>query len=149
MNGLNKKQEMFAQLYVKSGNMADAYRQAYQSKSNSNTVSSNACRLLKNERVSQRVAELREEASKGAVAEISEIFERLTKIARMETTEEVVVVEGCGDGMSEARVIEKKPSVKDAINAMNSLLKCKGAFKNDVNVNVSVPVIGGEDDIAD
>lgn len=148
MSGLNKKQEMFVQEYVKTGNMAESYRKAYGDK-DVKVLSSNACRLLKNERVSQRVEELRAEASKQAVMDIAEIYQRLTAIARMETQEETVVVEGLGEGVSEARIIKKKPSLKNATDAMNLLLKCKGAFKQSLDVTVSVPVIGGDEELDD
>lgn len=57
---LTQKQENFARLFVELGNQSEAYRQAYETKAGHETVNVNACKLLKNTNVAQRVAELRE-----------------------------------------------------------------------------------------
>jgi phage terminase small subunit len=69
--------------------------------------------------------------------DIQEIQERLTRIARGETIEETVVVEGTGQGFSEARVVQKKVTPKDQVKALELLGKANGMFieKHQVEVN--------------
>ena len=74
--------------------------------------------------------------------------EVLSEIARMQKLEDVVVVEGVDKGVSEARIIRKKNSANDAIKAITQLAKMQGVAEN-INVNVSVPVFGGEENLED
>jgi phage terminase small subunit len=73
--------------------------------------------------------------------------EVLTSIIRQELEEEVIVVEGCGDGISEAVTKTKKPSTRDAIKAIETLAKMQGIFDTKANVNLVIPVFGGEEDL--
>lgn len=83
------------------------------------------------------------------IAGIREIQERLTAILRGELQEEQVVVEGCGDGVSEASVIKRQPQLKDVIKAAETLGKMQGAFDTKANINIVVPVFGGEEGLED
>jgi phage terminase small subunit len=65
----------------------------------------------------------------------------------MQTKEEVVVVEGCGDGYSEATTVEKKPSLKDVIKAVDTLARMQGVYDNKTTLNICIPVFGGEEDL--
>ena len=145
----NLKWECFCLEYAKTANAADAYRKAYKSKSNNQVLSQSASRLLKNEKIQARLAELHEEMASEKIAGAREIQERLTAILRMAQQEEQIVVEGCGDGVSEARIVKRKPQLKDAIKAGEVLAKMQGAFDSSVKVNVVVPVIGGDDELED
>ena len=82
------------------------------------------------------------------IANASEVQKRLTEILRMEETEDTVVVE-MEKGVSKARIIQRRPALKDVISAGTTLAKMQGAFDSSVNVNVVVPVIGGDDDLED
>lgn len=57
---LTQKQENFCRLFVELGNQSEAYRQAYETKAGYEVVNVNACKLLKVDKVSLRVKELRE-----------------------------------------------------------------------------------------
>jgi phage terminase small subunit len=109
----------------------------------------NARRLLQNDSIQARLAELAEEMATDKIADIREIHEYLTSVIRGETTEDVVVTEGCGDGVSEATIIQVRTSNKDRIKAATELAKMKGAYDNKLNVTVTVPVFGGEDRLED
>ena len=75
--------------------------------------------------------------------------EVLTSIIRGELQEEVIVVEGCGDGVSQAVTKYKKPSMKDVISAVDKLAKMQGLYNdNNMILNV-VPVFFGEDELED
>ena len=145
----NAKWERFCLEYTKTANAADSYRIAYKSKSSNQVLAQSASRLLKNENIKARLAELHEEMASEKIASAAEVQERLTRILRMEETEDVVVVEGIDKGVSEARIVPKRPQLKDVIKAGETLAKMQGAFDNSVNVNLSVPVFGGAEELED
>lgn len=135
---LTVKQEKFCLEYAKSGNARQAYIKAgYKGKEDA-TTDVNACRLLKNDRVKARLAELAEEAKNDAIADIQEMQEKLTGIIRQQLEEDVIVVENIGDFMSEARKIKKTAAIKDIINAVNTLGKMQGAFVDKVEQTVDM-----------
>lgn len=135
--------------YAKTGNATESYKKAGYKGTDYSTIAVNASRLLKTDKVKARLAELAEEMASEKIANASEVQERLTKILRMEETEDTVVVEGIEKGVSEARIIQRRPALKDVISAGTTLAKMQGAFDSNVNVNVVVPVIGGDDDLED
>ena len=147
---LTVKQEKFCHEYLKTGNARQAYINAGYSFKKESTADVNACRLLKNDKVQARLDELREELEDNAIADIREMQETLTNIIRQAMEEEIVVVEGCGDGVSEAKKVKKKPSIDNVIKAINTLGKMQGAFIDKVKLDGVVPVvIGGSDDLED
>lgn len=137
---LNQKQEKFCLAYAKSGNARQSYLDAgYKCKPE--TADASASQLLKNPKVKARLEELRDKAANDAIADIREIQETLTRILRKEENEEVVVVEGDGDGCSSARKLKKEPALKDIINAATTLAKIQGGFNTNINISGSVPVV--------
>ena len=52
-----------------------------------------------------------------------EVEYRLSKAGRGELKEEVIVVEGVGDGCSEARIVQKHLSVRDQLKALELMGK--------------------------
>ena len=146
---LNPKQEAFCLHYAKTGNATESYKQAgYVCKSDA-VVAASAVRLLNQVKVKARLAELAEMAASEKIAGIREVQERLTAILRMEQMEDQVVVEGCGDGVSEAKIIKRKAQLKDVLKAGELLAKMQGAFDNKLQVEVTVPVFGGEERLED
>ncbi len=147
---LTVKQEKFCHEYLKTGNARQAYINAGYSFGKESTADANACRLLKNDKVKARLDELREEVQTEAIADIREMQKALTDIIRQSMNEEIVVVEGCGDGVSEAKKMNKKPSIDNVIKAINTLGKMQGAFVDKVNIEGAIPVvISGSDDLED
>lgn len=143
---LNHRQEKFCLAYAKSGNARQSYLEAgYQCKPE--VADASASQLLKNPKVQARLAELYKEISSSKIADIREMQEILTRIIRNEEDEEIVVVEGCGDGCSEARRMRKEASLNDRIKAIEKLGKMQGAFVDKLNVDGNIPVVisGGED----
>lgn len=135
---LSVKQEKFCLEYAKSGNQRQAYFNAgYKCKSDE-TADVNASRLLRNAKVQARLAELAEEIKNASIADVVEMQQTLTKIIRQQMTEEVIVVENIGDFMSEARKMDKEPSIKDIINAINTLGKMQGVFVDKVQQEVDM-----------
>ena len=145
---LSMKQEKFCLEYAKSGNQRQAYLLAgYECKSDE-ALDAAASRLLRNVKVKERLAELAEEAKNASIADIVEMQQTLTSIIRKQMTEEVIVVESVGDYMTEARKMDKEPSIKDIINAINTLGKMQGAFiekvQQEVDMDLNIVVDYGD-----
>ncbi|UZP04381.1 terminase small subunit [Clostridium botulinum] len=68
------------------------------------------------------------------IADAKEVMQYLTSVMRNEATEEVVVVEGCGDGCSETRIVKKDMSAKDRNKAAELLGKRYRLFTEKVEV---------------
>jgi len=135
---MTPRQEKFCLEYAASGN---AYHSALNAGYSENYAKGNVNKLLENESVKNRLKELAEKAESEKIADIKEMQEKLTAIIRQSMTEEVIVVEGIGDGCSEARTMEKKPSFKEIISAINTLGKMQGAFTENVNLTVEPVMI--------
>ena len=147
---LSIKQEKFCLEYAKTGNQRQAYLLAgYECKSDE-AADANASRLLRNDKVKARLAELAEEAKNASIADIIEMQQTLTSIIRKQMTEEVIVVESVGDYMTEARKMDKEPSIKDIINAITTLGKMQGAFvekvQQEVDMDLNIVVDYGDDE---
>ena len=68
---------------------------------------------------------------------------------RGEIQEEVIVVEGSGDGYSSARVMTKQISEKDRLKAAELLAKRYGILTDKVKLDVTPIVIRGDDQLED
>lgn len=143
---LNVKQEAFCLHYAKTGNATESYKVAGYSCKSDNAAGASARRLLQNVKIKARLAELSDEIASNKIADIKEIHEYLTSVIRGEITEDVVVTEGCGEGFSEARVVEVRTNNSTRIKAATELAKMKGAYDNKLQVELTVPVFGGEEE---
>jgi phage terminase small subunit len=146
---LNIKQEAFCLHYAKTGNASESYRKAGYKAKSEKAIYANANRLLKNDSVKARLKELAAEMANDKIAGIREVQERLTAILRGEVQEEQIVVEGIGEGCSEARTIKRQPQLKDIIKAGETLAKMQGGFDSKLQVEMTVPVFGGEESLED
>lgn len=146
---LNPKQEAFCLHYAKTGNATESYKVAGYNCKNDAVVAASAVRLLNQVKVKARLKELTDQMATEKIADIREIHEMLTAILRGETTDDVVVTEGCGDGVSEARVVKVRTANAQRIKAATELAKMKGAYDSKLQVELTVPVFGGEDELAD
>lgn len=82
------------------------------------------------------------------IADATEVMEYLTSVLRGQSVSEIVVVEGCGNGYSEARNIDKYPDEREKLKAAELLGKRYSLFKENVNLEGSIPVIiTGEEDL--
>lgn len=142
---LSVKQEMFCLEYAKSGNARQAYKSAgYKCKSDE-AMDANASRLLRNDKVKARLAELAEEVKTSRIADIREMQEVLTDIIRQQMEEEVIVC----DPVDGACTMKKKAALKEIISAINTLGKMQGAFVDNIKVDVKPVVISGDDGLED
>ena len=141
---MTSKMKKFCLEYASSGNATQsAIKAGYAEK----TAYSQGQRLLKNVEVKSYLQELAEQMESDKIANAKEMQERLTSIIRMQTKEEIVAVEGCGDGFSEARLIEKNPNLKDVVKAIDTLAKMQGVYDTKTTLNLCIPVFGGEEDL--
>lgn len=145
----NIRHEAFCLHYAKTGNATESYKKAGYKAKTENAINVNSSRLLKSTKVQERLQELSAEMNSSKIAEIAEIHEILTAILRDELTEEVVVVEGRGNGFSEASIVKKKATLSDRIKAGTELAKMKGGYDNKLQAAVIVPVFGGDLELED
>ena len=145
MTKLTEKQKRFADYYIETGNKTEAAVKAGYSKKTARVIGQE--NLLK-PAVKNYIDEKLEEMSNQRIASANEVMELLTSAARGELEEEVVVVEGEGDGCSMARTIKKQIGARDRIKAAELLGKRYRLWTDKVEVKGMVPVmIVGEDEL--
>ena len=84
------------------------------------------------------------------IASQDEVLRYLTSVLRGQSESEIVVVEGCGDGVSQAVKIKKTPDERERLKAGELLAKRYGILSDKVKLDGVVPVvIGGSDDLED
>ena len=142
---LTEKQKRFCDYFIETGSITDAAIKAGYSKKTAYAIGQEN---LKKPILKAYIDEKLEEMQSKRIADATEVMELLTQALRGEITEEVVVVEGSGDGYSEAKTIDKQIGAKDRIKAAELLGKRYGLYTDKVNITGTVPVmIVGEDDL--
>lgn len=117
---LTEKQKRFVDFYIETGNATEAARKAgYASKAAYATGAENLRKPQIKAAIDARLKELED----SRIAKADEVLKFLTATLRSQVTEPHVIVEGTGEGCSEAKVIETGPSVRDRIEAAKNLLK--------------------------
>lgn len=122
---LTGKQERFIDYFIETDNAAEAARKAGYSKRTANRIGSEN---LKKTYIQQAIKKRLEELKNERTATLQEALEFMTAVMRGEVEEEVVVTEGTGDGCSESRIMPKKPSVRDRLEAAKELARRLGRF---------------------
>ena len=106
--------------------------------------------MLTNADIKKYIDDRLEEIHNEKTADAQEVMEYLTAVLRGESTSEEIVVEGLGDGVSEARTMEKRPSEKDRLKAAELLGKRFGLYTDkvemDADMDLNITVDYGEDD---
>lgn len=144
---MTNKQKRFADEYLVDNNGTQAAIRAGYSKK---TANEQAVRLLANVSIRTYIDEQLEQIHNQNIADAKEVMEYLTSVMRGESESVVTVVEGTGDGCSEARNITKSPDEKDRLKAAELLGKRYGMFTDKMNIDGAIPVvIGGEDQLED
>ena len=104
---LNHKQKQFYKEWLIDANATQAaIRAGYSKKS----AYSQGQRLLKNVEGQKYLAELMAEKESELIASQDEVLKYLTSVMRGKSQSTEIVVEGIGDGCSEARTVLKEPS---------------------------------------
>ena len=117
---MTPKQKKFCVEYLIDLNATQAAIRAGYSKK---TARSLGQRLLTYVDVRNYIKDLRAKYFKKGIMTAEEVEYRLSKAGRGELKEEVVVIEGVGDGGSEARIVKKQISAKDRIKALELMGK--------------------------
>ena len=147
---LTEKRKLFADEYLIDLNASRAYRVAYPRVKDGDVAAAAASRLLKIEEVKKYGADQMEEIHNEKTADAQEVIEYLTAVMRGKSNAEEIVVEGIGDGCSEARAITKGPSEKERLKAAELLGKRYALFtdkvETDVDMDLNITIDYGKDD---
>lgn len=142
----NKRHEKFCHEYIKDMNATRAAIRTGYSEKTANRIGS---RLLSNVDIKTRVAELREAYFNENIMTAQQVEYELTRIALGLSNEKHVVIEGTGDGYSEARIIDKPPDEKSRLKALELMAKRHRILSGDTTIDIKPVLIVGGDDIAD
>lgn len=142
---LNARQKAFCEYYVACGNATEAAIKAGYSKKTADRIASENLRKLE---LKKYIDGLMQKLESERIASAEEVLQNLTAMMRGEIQEDVVVVEGEGDGVSSARVMKKQVSAKERIKAAELLGKRYRLYTDKVEVEGVLPVmIVGEDEL--
>ena len=140
MDKLTNKQMIFANEYLIDLNATRAYKKAYPNVKKDSVAASAAVRMLRNVKVKNYIDEQLKKIEDESIADAAEVMKYLTSVMRNELTEEVVVVEGEGEGCSSARIVKKDISAKDRNKAAELLGKRYRLLTEKVEIEGSIPV---------
>ena len=145
---MTNKQKRFCDEYLVDLNATKAaIRAGYSEKNARNIASENLAKPNIKEYIEKRLAAKEAEL----IADQNEVLKYLTAVMRGETQSEIVVVEGIGDGCSEARTMQKAPDEKERLKAAEMLGKVHCIFTEkveqqvDMELNIKIDY-GDEDD---
>lgn len=142
----NKRHEKFCHEYIKDMNATQAaIRTGYSKK----TAKMQGSRLMTNDDIKMRVAELRDAYLDENIMTAKQVEYELTRIALGLSTEKTVVIEGHGDGWSTARIMDKPPDERSRLKALELMAKRHRILSGDTTIDVQPVIIVGGDDIAD
>lgn len=148
MAKLTPKQQRFVEEYLVDLNATRAYKKAYPNVKKDGVAASAAVRMLRNVKVKNYIDEQLKKIEDESIADATEVMKYLTAVMRNELTEEVVVVEGEGEGCSSARIVKKDMSAKDRNKAAELLGKRYRLFTEKIEVD-GVQQVQIVDDIDD
>ena len=143
---LTAKQQRFCDEYLIDLNATQAAIRAGYSKKTAYSIGNEN---LNKPELKKYIEERMEEKEKSLIADQDEVLKYLTSVLRGEGQEEMVVVEGQGDGYSRATVVSRDICPKDRMKAAELLGKRYSLFKDSVKLDVTPVVIGGDDGLED
>lgn len=133
MKKLTPKQKAFADEYIKSSN---AYQSAIKAGYADKYAKAQSSKMLENVGISNYINERLKQIEDEKIMDMKEVMQRLSAIAKAESTEEVVTNQG--------EVLLVKPKTSDQIRAMELIGKRYGAWTDkkevsgDLNINVGI-----------
>ena len=146
MANLTAKQQRFCDEYLIDLNATQAAIRAGYSKKTAKVIAAeNLSKPNIKEYIDMRMAE----KEKSLIADQDEVLKYLTSVLRGESRSSVIVVESTGDFMSEAREVKKEPDEKERLKAAELLGKRYSLFKDNMKLDVTPVVIGGDDGLED
>lgn len=137
MAKLTAKQQRFCDEYLIDLNATQAaIRAGYSRKTAAAIGTENLIKPNIKNYIEERMAEKESQLIAGQ----DEVLKYLTSVLRGESQSTEIVVEGVGDGCSEARTIQKEPSEKDRLKAAELLGKRYGIFTDKVELEGDIGV---------
>lgn len=124
---MTPRQEKFCVEYLIDLNATQAAIRAGYSKRTADRIANQNLRKLE---IQSRIKKMRDEYYDKMIMSAKEVEYLLSKAGRGELKEEVVVVEGVGDGFSESKIIKKRLSAKDRIKALELMGKRHHLFED-------------------
>jgi len=132
---LTAKQQRFCDEYLIDLNATQAaIRSGYSKKTAGRIGTENVKKPVIKDYIAKRMAE----KESALIADQDEVLKYLTSVLRGESQSEEIVVEGIGDGCSEARTMQKAPSEKDRLKAAELLGKRYGLYTDRVETEVDM-----------
>lgn len=113
--------------YAKSGNATEAYKRAGYVYKDDNSAAANSARLIRNDKVQKRLAEIAKELEEKEIMSAADIQKRLTQIANQQLDEE------CFD--PQGNIVRKEGSLLASLKAMDLLNKMAGRYINKTEVS--------------
>lgn len=143
---MTAKQKRFCEEYLITLNgRQSAIKAGYSEKSATVIATENLLKPNIKEYIQKRM----EEKEKELIADQNEVLKYLTSVLRCQSESEEIVVEGCGEGISEAKKIMKKPSEKDRLKAAELLGKRYALYtdkiEQDVDMDLNIQIDYGDD----
>lgn len=135
MAKLTAKQRRFCDEYLIDLNATQAAIRAGYSKKNARNIASEN---LAKPNIKAYIDERMTEKESQLIATQDEVLKYLTSVLRGESQSTEIVVEGTGDGCSEARTLKKEPSEKDRLRAAELLGKRYGLYTDKVETDVDM-----------
>lgn len=147
MAKMTEKQKRFCDEYLIDLNATQAaIRAGYSKKTAQQMGAENLLKPVIKTYIEQRMAE--KEAA--LVADQNEVLQYLSSVMRGETQSEIVVVEGIGDGCSEARTMQKAPDERERLKSAEMLGKAHCIFtekvEQQVDMELNIKIDYGEED---
>ena len=130
---LTAKQEQFVKNIIDGMSQADAYRNAYDtSRMQDKTVWEKASALMKNDKVTARLKELRDLLAKPTIMSAQQRLEYLTRVINGEQGEKMVqMVDG------EPIEVDVPTSLKNKLNAIDIMNKMQGEYTQKIEAEVT------------
>lgn len=150
MARMTAKQKRFCDEYLIDLNATQAaIRSGYSKKTAYSIGNENLMKPELKKYIEERMAEKESQL----IADQDEVLKYLTSVMRGESQSEIVVVEGVGDGMSEARAMQKAPDERERLKAAELLGKRYGLYtekvEQQVDMDLNIIVDYGDDSNAD
>lgn len=147
MKRLTQKQQKFCDEYLIDLNATQAAIRAGYSKRTAYSIGSEN---LKKPEIKKYIEKRMEQMESELIAEQNEVLKYLTSVLRGESRSTEIVIEGTGEGCSEARTIQKEPSEKDRLKAAELLGKRYGLYtdkvESDVDMEINISVDYGNEE---
>lgn len=135
---MTERQKRFCDFYIQTGNGTEAAIKAgYSEKTAKQIANENLTKPYLKNYIDEQLQKLEDER----IADTQEVLKYLTSVMRGEYKEEVVVVEGYGEGCSAAKIVDKEVGAKDRLKAAELLGKRYCLFTDKVNVEGTAKVV--------